>query len=238
MLLHNICNVCMYVVPIQTAMTSGPDMSGEFAEASMLLVVVGRLCYRTHYLPQHNFRIDLFAACARLFFPHASYPYHPHGIYPSVYIACDLSDFSVSVLRALTGGSTNVLVSPGIPPPPRVCTPLFVEGLILMMIADVFLLAVLLHAASECGVDFPGVISSGGKGNICCVEECGVCGGVGCADFAKELGYSKEHCCTSAIKESDVMCSDSMAAPCVIKSSGKLFACACCAVAVGRLWVA
>lgn len=38
-----------YVVPTQTAMTSGPNMSGEFAEASML-VVVRRLCFRTHLL--------------------------------------------------------------------------------------------------------------------------------------------------------------------------------------------
>lgn len=49
-----------------------------------------------------------------------------------------------------------------------------------------------------------------------------MCGGDGCSDFAKELGYNKEHCCTSAIKEKGVLCSDSMAAPCMIGVSGEV----------------
>lgn len=47
-----------------------------------------------------------------------------------------------------------------------------------------------------------------------------MCGGVGCARFASELGFTKDHCCTSAIKESGVMCNETAAAPCIIESMG------------------
>eukprot|EP00752_Nemacystus_decipiens_P003257 g3014.t1 len=74
-----------------------------------------------------------------------------------------------------------------------------------------------LQAVGECGEDFAGVRSSGGTGKVCCVEECGQCGGDGCAEFGKDLGLTQNECCTTAIEESGVMCSDTMEAPCVIE---------------------
>eukprot|EP00752_Nemacystus_decipiens_P015748 g14060.t1 len=45
--------------------------------------------------------------------------------------------------------------------------------------------------------------------DVCCPLSCGTCGGVGCS----QLG---EGCCTSGVKDSGDMCSETMAAPCII----------------------
>ena len=76
-------------------------------------------------------------------------------------------------------------------------------------------------AGGECGVDFPGVRSSDGTGNVCCSSEYGVCGGSGCAFVANDMTMDKTNCCVSVIEKAGVMCSDSMAAPCMIESIGE-----------------
>ncbi|CAN0057819.1 unnamed protein product [Scytosiphon promiscuus] len=47
---------------------------------------------------------------------------------------------------------------------------------------------------------------------VCCLEECGICGGVGCSQRpGGPLG-----CCMTELRDIDTSCSDSGAAPCII----------------------
>lgn len=71
----------------------------------------------------------------------------------------------------------------------------------------------------ECGVDFPGVRSSGGKGKVCCVKECGICGGDGCSTIGASLGLGADECCTKEIRAGKKLCSDTETAPCIIEAS-------------------
>lgn len=59
--------------------------------------------------------------------------------------------------------------------------------------------------APSCSNGLAGYESAG----VCCPVECGGCGGAGCSDNGKE-------CCASDVKATEVVCSDSMAAPCII----------------------
>jgi len=74
--------------------------------------------------------------------------------------------------------------------------------------------------APECGsVGFPGVRSSDGKGKICCMAECGQCGGEGCSTFAASKGLGADECCTKEIRDNNKLCSEEGMAPCVIEAS-------------------
>ena len=71
------------------------------------------------------------------------------------------------------------------------------------------------HSAGDtCANGLPGFDASG----VCCPESCGQCGGVGCSSLG-------EGCCTSGVIDSGVMCSDSLAAPCIMDGDidGKWF---------------
>ncbi|CAN0463092.1 unnamed protein product, partial [Scytosiphon promiscuus] len=59
-----------------------------------------------------------------------------------------------------------------------------------------------------CSNGFPGFEN----GAICCEFQCGICGGSGCS--GRPGGESS--CCTSAINMSEVMCSEALAAPCIM----------------------
>ena len=62
----------------------------------------------------------------------------------------------------------------------------------------------------------PGVCSNGLSGvqfeDICCSLSCGTCGGLGCG--GRDGG--RDECCTSAITNEGVRCSDSGVAPCIV----------------------
>ena len=67
-----------------------------------------------------------------------------------------------------------------------------------------------------CGGGIAGVRSNDGEGNICCVEECGVCGGTGCSTAGGD-GYDHTHCCVTSIESSGLMCDETGAAPCILE---------------------
>ncbi|CAN0425734.1 unnamed protein product, partial [Hapterophycus canaliculatus] len=52
------------------------------------------------------------------------------------------------------------------------------------------------------------------SGRSCCLAACGECGGSGCHLFGDGLGAS--NCCESDILNSGVLCSVSLAAPCIV----------------------
>eukprot|EP00903_Cladosiphon_okamuranus_P011811 g11099.t1 len=60
-----------------------------------------------------------------------------------------------------------------------------------------------------CDNGLPGV----SKGMICCSPGCKMCGGSGCSDRGE--GLTGDDCCISDIMRNAVMCSKSMAAPCI-----------------------
>ncbi|CAN0301782.1 unnamed protein product, partial [Ascophyllum nodosum] len=76
------------------------------------------------------------------------------------------------------------------------------------------LLLVISNNAQTCSNDLPGVEDAG----ACCVAACGICGGSGCGDRARDAGISGDDCCVGAIRDAGVYCDDSMAAPCLIGS--------------------
>eukprot|EP00903_Cladosiphon_okamuranus_P011812 g11100.t1 len=51
------------------------------------------------------------------------------------------------------------------------------------------------------------------KGKVCCSPGCGTCGGEGCSERGE--GLDGDDCCISDILRNEVMCSESMAAPCI-----------------------
>lgn len=55
--------------------------------------------------------------------------------------------------------------------------------------------------------------------DVCCVADCGVCGGVGCTP-ANTSTLTAGDCCTTEISESGVFCDVSGAAPCIL-TTGK-----------------
>ena len=70
-------------------------------------------------------------------------------------------------------------------------------------------------AATGCGNGIAGIRSEDGTGDVCCLEECGVCGGSGCGSAAGP-GFDTSHCCVSVILAAGATCSETGAAPCVI----------------------
>ncbi|CAN0033140.1 unnamed protein product, partial [Laminaria digitata] len=48
--------------------------------------------------------------------------------------------------------------------------------------------------------------------SVCCEAECGTCGGVGCSMKPGGEGY----CCSGTILAGGMMCSTTMAAPCIM----------------------
>ncbi|CAM9387609.1 unnamed protein product, partial [Sphacelaria rigidula] len=67
----------------------------------------------------------------------------------------------------------------------------------------------------------PSVCSNGlagyQDGSVCCLESCGMCGGVGCGNVSGTNGASD--CCPSSILQSNQICGGSIVAPCVIPST-------------------
>ncbi|CAN0224623.1 unnamed protein product [Scytosiphon promiscuus] len=50
------------------------------------------------------------------------------------------------------------------------------------------------------------------SGQICCAEECGMCGGVGCS----QRPGGEDACCITDIRDADELCSTTREAPCII----------------------
>lgn len=59
------------------------------------------------------------------------------------------------------------------------------------------------------------------NGQICCRQECGSCGGVGCSD--RGGGLTGDDCCVSNIEEHGALCSVAGQAPCFV--DGELMSC-------------
>ena len=74
------------------------------------------------------------------------------------------------------------------------------------------------QAAQVCSNGIAGIESS----DMCCVADCGTCGGSGCARRARRPGLTPEDCCIGLIKDADVFCDDSDTVPCIV-SSGEGF---------------
>lgn len=51
---------------------------------------------------------------------------------------------------------------------------------------------------------------------VCCPAACGICGGPGCADRAKEADLDSQSCCVHQIYAAKVYCTDTEAAPCIM----------------------
>ncbi len=77
-------------------------------------------------------------------------------------------------------------------------------------------------------MEIDGIRSSDGKGKICCVKECGMCGGEGCSTIGASLGLGADECCTKNIRDSKDLCSDVKTAPCIIEDSEFLPNVGCC----------
>ena len=71
---------------------------------------------------------------------------------------------------------------------------------------------------STCTNGLVGYGSTNNAADFCCPLECGACGGIGCGSFGKEFGLIGEDCCQSGIFFSQVFCSESESAPCIIES--------------------
>ena len=71
---------------------------------------------------------------------------------------------------------------------------------------------------STCTNGLPGYSSLNNAAEFCCPLECGACGGVNCGSFGKEYGLVGADCCQSEIFHSQVFCSESDSAPCIIES--------------------
>ncbi|CAN0396922.1 unnamed protein product, partial [Ascophyllum nodosum] len=54
--------------------------------------------------------------------------------------------------------------------------------------------------------------------DVCCVAECGSCGGAGCRRRGQDLGLTADDCCVGLIRDANVFCGDSRATPCIIGS--------------------
>ena len=65
-----------------------------------------------------------------------------------------------------------------------------------------------------CGNGLAGVKTFG----VCCVAECGTCGGSGCGSRTQAAGLTADDCCVGRIRDADVYCDESEAAPCIIGS--------------------
>ena len=68
------------------------------------------------------------------------------------------------------------------------------------------------RAAQVCSNGIAGVESS----DVCCMAECGTCGGAGCGRRGQGAGLTADDCCVGRIRDAGVFCGDSGAAPCII----------------------
>ncbi|CAM9421032.1 unnamed protein product [Ascophyllum nodosum] len=80
------------------------------------------------------------------------------------------------------------------------------------ILAMVGLLLVTSSNAQVCSNGLVGVDNS----DVCCVAECGTCGGAGCGRRGRDAGLTADDCCAGRIRDTGVICSDSGAAPCII----------------------
>ena len=70
------------------------------------------------------------------------------------------------------------------------------------------------QAAQVCTNGLAGVENS----DVCCVAECGTCGGAGCGRRGQDFGLTADDCCVGPIRDANVFCVESEAAPCIIGS--------------------
>ena len=75
----------------------------------------------------------------------------------------------------------------------------------------------LLNTADTCSNGITGVEESG----VCCVLECGTCGGRGCGSRGRDFGLGGSDCCSRLIDEFGVLCSSAGTAPCIIDDGNK-----------------
>ena len=52
--------------------------------------------------------------------------------------------------------------------------------------------------------------------NVCCMAECGTCGGTGCGRRGQDAGLTADDCRVGRIRDANVFCDASEAAPCII----------------------
>ena len=90
------------------------------------------------------------------------------------------------------------------------------------------------HAYHRIGSDrTAGAVCTGGIAGVeavsqpaCCVEECGLCGGSGCAEVGGvNSTLTANDCCSSEILESDVFCVDTGVAPCILTAGESSLVC-------------
>ena len=55
---------------------------------------------------------------------------------------------------------------------------------------------------------------------MCCVSDCGRCGGSDCRTGAENVGLTADDCCVGKIEEAGIYCDDSGTAPCILSGSG------------------
>lgn len=55
-------------------------------------------------------------------------------------------------------------------------------------------------------------------GTVCCVAECGMCGGKGCGRYGESLGLNNADCCIGTIIDNGTPCGE---APCVITGTSR-----------------
>lgn len=67
-----------------------------------------------------------------------------------------------------------------------------------------------------CANDLPGYDGSNDNGDVCCPLGCGSCGGPGCVRFGSEEGLDRFSCCINGILGSQLDCSETGEAPCVV----------------------
>ena len=68
------------------------------------------------------------------------------------------------------------------------------------------------QAAQVCSNGLAGVETA----DVCCVAECGTCGGAGCGRRAQAFGLTAANFCAGRIRDADVFYVESEAAPCII----------------------
>ena len=74
-------------------------------------------------------------------------------------------------------------------------------------------------SASTCSNGVFGVEAGG----VCCVTQCGRCGGVGCSSRAADFGLGADDCCIGTIMDSGMPCDETMEAPCIIDFGERLW---------------
>eukprot|EP00752_Nemacystus_decipiens_P018678 g16744.t2 len=77
------------------------------------------------------------------------------------------------------------------------------------------------HAQGGSICEDSGILGIASKwGSVCCVAECRICGGAGCASASAEAGLTADDCCVTEILADGEDCFESGTAPCYIDDEG------------------